>query len=57
MKTILYVALSADGFIAGLNDETPWSDEEWAAFQEFVKTCDTEVSEFKKQWIKRQQNG
>jgi dihydrofolate reductase len=40
MKTILYMAISADGFIAGANDETPWSEEEWAAFQEFVKSCD-----------------
>jgi dihydrofolate reductase len=37
---ILYMAISADGFIAGPNDETPWSDEEWEAFQGFVKTCD-----------------
>lgn len=41
MKTVLYMAISADGFIAGPNDETPWSNEEWAAFQEFVKSCDT----------------
>jgi dihydrofolate reductase len=39
-KTILYMAISADGFIAGPNDETPWSDEEWQAFQQFVKSCD-----------------
>jgi len=40
MKTTLYMAISADGFIAGTNDQTPWSDAEWEAFQEFVKTCD-----------------
>lgn len=40
MKTMLYMAVSADGFIAGPNDETPWSDEEWAAFREFVGGCD-----------------
>jgi dihydrofolate reductase len=40
MKTILYMAISADGFIAGPHDETPWSDESWASFQDFVKTCD-----------------
>src|SRR5690242_10477887 len=34
------MALSADGYIAGPNDETPWSDEEWAAFQDFVRSCD-----------------
>lgn len=39
-KIILYMAISADGFIAGANDETPWSDEEWTAFQEFVQSCD-----------------
>lgn len=39
-KVILYMAISADGFIASQNDETPWSDEEWTAFQEFVKSCD-----------------
>lgn len=39
-KVTLYMAISADGFIAGPNDETPWSDEEWEAFQAFVKTCD-----------------
>ena len=40
MANILYMAISRDGFIAGPNDETPWSDEEWQAFQEFVKSCD-----------------
>lgn len=37
---ILYMAISEDGFIAGLNDETHWSDEEWLAFREFTKSCD-----------------
>jgi hypothetical protein len=27
-KVILYGAISSDGFIAGPNDETPWSDAE-----------------------------
>lgn len=40
MKTVLYMAMSADGFIAGVDDQTPWSDDEWKAFSEFVKTCD-----------------
>lgn len=39
-QVILYNAISIDGFIAGEHDETPWSKEEWAAFQEFVKSCD-----------------
>jgi dihydrofolate reductase len=34
------MAISQDGFIAGPNDETPWSDAEWEAFQQFVVTCD-----------------
>lgn len=32
MKTTLYMAVSADGFIARPDDSTPWSDEEWEAF-------------------------
>ena len=39
-KVVLYNAISLDGFIAGEHDETPWSDEEWRAFQRFVKSCD-----------------
>lgn len=40
MANILYMAISQDGFIAGLNDETPWSDAEYEAFERFVKSCD-----------------
>lgn len=40
MKIIVYAAVSLDGFIAREDDSTPWSDEEWEAFQEFVKSCD-----------------
>jgi dihydrofolate reductase len=40
MPNILYMAVSRDGFIAGSNDETPWSDAEWEAFASFVVTCD-----------------
>jgi dihydrofolate reductase len=39
-KTILYMEISKDGFIAGKNDETPWTDDAWQAFQKFVRTCD-----------------
>ncbi|MET0779206.1 MAG: dihydrofolate reductase family protein [Candidatus Saccharimonadales bacterium] len=39
-KTVLYMAISSDGFIAGPDDETPWSQEEWEAFTAFAKTCD-----------------
>lgn len=40
MSVTLYMAISADGFIAGLHDETPWSDDAWTAFKEFISTCD-----------------
>lgn len=36
----MYMTISEDGFIAGLNDETPWSDESWESFQNFVRSCD-----------------
>lgn len=39
MKVVLYMAVSLDGFIARLNGETPWSDEEWGSFSEKVKEC------------------
>lgn len=39
-KVTLYMAISSDGFIADTDDKTPWSDEEWEAFQLFVKSCD-----------------
>lgn len=34
------MAISADGFIADSHDETPWSDDAWAAFKEFINTRD-----------------
>jgi len=40
MAATLYMAISADGFIAGSHDETPWSNDSWAAFKDFVNTCD-----------------
>lgn len=40
MAHILYAAISRDGFIAGSDDETPWSNEEQVAFQAFLLTCD-----------------
>lgn len=39
-KVVLYMAVSVDGFIAGANNETPWSDAEWEAYREFIKSCD-----------------
>ncbi|NTW89988.1 MAG: dihydrofolate reductase [Candidatus Moranbacteria bacterium] len=32
MNVTLYMAVSANGFIARSDDSTPWSDEEWSAF-------------------------
>ncbi len=32
----LYLAQSLDGFIAGPNDETPWSEKEWELFKNEV---------------------
>lgn len=40
MPNILYMAISKDGFIAGPNGETPWSDAEWEAYNAFVLSCD-----------------
>jgi dihydrofolate reductase len=40
MANIMYAAISRNGFIAGPNDETPWSKEEELVFKAFVKTCD-----------------
>ena len=37
MKTILYMAITANGYIARKNDETPWSKEEWESFFSKVK--------------------
>lgn len=37
MKTILYMAITANGYIARKNDETPWSKEEWESFFTKVK--------------------
>ena len=37
MKVVLYMAITANGFIAKQNGETPWSNEEWASFSEKVR--------------------
>ena len=37
MKVVLYMAITANGYIAKENNETPWSDEEWESFSEKVK--------------------
>lgn len=38
MNVILYMAMSADGYIARGNHETPWSDEEWQSYARMVKS-------------------
>lgn len=37
MKVVLYMAITANGYIAKENNETPWSDEEWKSFSNIVK--------------------
>ena len=37
MKVILYMAITANGYIAKEDHETPWSDEEWESFSNIVK--------------------
>jgi len=37
MKVVLYMAITANGFIAKENNETPWSNEEWQSFSDKVK--------------------
>lgn len=40
-KIVLYMAISADGFIAGPNDEAEWvSKNSWNSYIAFVKSCD-----------------
>ncbi|MBI2623464.1 MAG: dihydrofolate reductase [Candidatus Liptonbacteria bacterium] len=37
MKIILYMAITANGYIARENGDTPWSEEEFKAYYGFVK--------------------
>ncbi len=37
MKVILYMAMTANGYIAKENDDAPWSDEEWESYSAFAK--------------------
>ncbi len=36
-KVILYMAMTLNGYIAKENDDTPWSEESWTAYSDFVK--------------------
>ncbi|MDP3881472.1 MAG: dihydrofolate reductase family protein [Nanoarchaeota archaeon] len=37
MKIVLYMAMTVNGYIAGKENETPWSQEEWSSYAEAVK--------------------
>jgi dihydrofolate reductase len=39
MKTLLYMAISANGCVADAEGNTPWSDAEWKNFKRIVKSC------------------
>ena len=39
MKTLLYMAISADGYIADSKGGVPWSDHEWKKFARQVRAC------------------
>ena len=38
MKVILYMATTANGYIAKKNHETPWSEEEWESYADMVNS-------------------
>ena len=37
MRILMYMAITANGYIAKQNHETPWSDEEWQSFTKMVQ--------------------
>lgn len=37
MKTILYMAVTANGLVASLTHETPWTESEWESYSSKVK--------------------
>lgn len=39
MKIILYLAMTANGYIAKENNNTPQSNQEWESFSEMVNQC------------------
>jgi dihydrofolate reductase len=39
MKTLLYMAISANGCVADAKGGTPWSDAEWKNFRNVVRSC------------------
>jgi len=40
MKTKLYLAISADGYIAKPDDDTPWSDDAWNNYHEICNSAE-----------------
>lgn len=40
MKCTIYMAISVDGFIAGPNNETPWSNAEWECYHTHIQQND-----------------
>lgn len=43
MKVLLYMAITANGQIATLDGKTPWSSEEFAAYEEMLKQTRCEI--------------
>jgi len=37
MKCIIYMAMTVNGYVATKNNETPWSEEEWKAYETAVR--------------------
>lgn len=43
-KVILYMAVSADGFVAGKKDNVDWvGDDSWQSYLKFVESCDVVI--------------
>ncbi|MBP7760189.1 dihydrofolate reductase family protein [Candidatus Saccharibacteria bacterium] len=43
-KTIIYMAISTDGYIAGDNNDVDWvSGDSWNSYQRFVRSCDVVI--------------
>ncbi len=55
-KVILFIATTANGFIARKDDSTPWSDDEWSAYAEMVKEAGNIVVGRKTYEIMKQDN-
>ena len=56
MKVVLYIAITANWYIARENNETPWSDIEWNDFSKKVKEIKNIVIDRKTFEIMKQEN-